>query len=360
MGGALEGIRIVEFVGIGPAPFAGMMLADMGADVIRIDHPRSREPVPDPITGRGRPTVAADLKDPADLAGIRALIDRADAVIEGFRPGVMERLGLSPDFLIERNPRLVVARMTGWGQDGPAAQRAGHDINYIAVTGALAAIGPSERPVPPLNLVGDYGGGALYLVAGLLAALIAANRTGHGQVVDVAMCDGALSLLSFFFEMASIGGLRMERESNMLDGGAPYYGVYRCADGQDVAVGAIEPQFRAALCTGLGLDPTDFSGPDKPDLWPDQRARIAAAIATRPRAEWCAIFDGTDACVTPVLRMDEVAAEPHLRARSAMVDVGGVLQPAPAPRFSVTPSAIRSGREGNFALADAVAQWRAA
>jgi alpha-methylacyl-CoA racemase len=359
MGGALEGIRIVEFVGIGPAPFAGMMLADMGAEVIRIDHPRSRKPVPDPITGRGRPTVAADLKDPADLAGVRVLIDGADALIEGFRPGVLERLGLGPDLLLQSNPRLVVARMTGWGQDGPASQRAGHDINYISVTGALAAIGPTERPVPPLNLVGDYGGGALYLVAGLLAALIAAGRTGRGQVVDVAMCDGALSLLSFFFEMAAIGTLKMQRESNMLDGGAPYYGVYRCADGLDVAIGAIEPQFRAALCAGLELDPAEFGGPDAPDRWPDQRAKIAAAIAARPRAEWCAIFEDTDACLTPVLTMEEVASHPHLRARSAMVDAGGLLQPAPAPRFSVTPSAIRSKREGNVALADMVEQWHA-
>jgi len=356
--GALDGIRIVEFVGIGPAPFAGMMLADMGAEVVRIDHPQSRKPVPDPITGRGRPTVAADLKDPADLAAVRSLIDGADALIEGFRPGVMERLGLGPQVMLERNPRLAFARMTGWGQDGPAAMRAGHDINYIAVTGALAAIGPAERPVPPLNLVGDYGGGALYLVAGVLAALLAASRTGRGQVVDVAMCDGALSLLSFFFEMASIGELKMQRESNMLDGGAPYYGVYRCADGLDVAIGAIEPQFRAALCAGLGLDPAEFGGPDVPERWPDQRAKIAAAIATRTRAEWSAVFDGSDACLTPVLTMDEAAAEPHLRARGAMIEAGGLLQPAPAPRFSVTPSSIRSDREGSVPLADMVARWR--
>lgn len=355
--GALAGIRIVEFAGLGPVPFAAMMLADMGADIVRIDRPGAVAPIPDPITGRGRPRVDADLKNPEDLAAVQSLIDGADALLEGFRPGVMERLGLGPEPMIARNPKLVYARMTGWGQDGPYAALAGHDINYIAITGVLAAIGPQERSVPPLSLVGDYGGGALYLVAGVLAALLSAQRTGAGQVVDCAMCDGALSLTSFFHEMAAVGQWSERREANMLDGGAPYYGVFRCADGLDVAVGAIEPQFHALLCQGLGIDEAEMAGRQDPAQWPALRRKMAAAIAMQPRAHWLARLEHSDACFTPVGTMGEAAAHPHLRARGAMVEVDGLLQPAPAPRFLATPSAIRPEKRRSVSLEAAVVRW---
>lgn len=355
--GALSGFRIIEFAGLGPGPFAAMMLADMGADVVRIDRPGARPPINDPITGRGRPRVAADLKNPADVASVIDLISGADALIEGFRPGVMERLGLGPEPMIARNPKLVYARMTGWGQDGPLAAFAGHDINYIAITGALAAIGPAERPVPPLSLIGDYGGGALYLVAGVLAALLSASRTGEGQVVDCAMCDGAMSLMSFFFEMAADGQWQPKREANMLDGGAPYYGVYRCADGLDVTIGAIEPQFFAQLCDGLGIDQAEFAGRNDSAQWPALRERIAGAVVKRPRAEWLDRLGLSDACFAPVLTYEEAAGHPHLAARGALVAIDGLVQPAPAPRFSRTPSAIDNGRRAELSLMDALIRW---
>lgn len=355
--GALAGIRIVEFAGLGPVPFAAMMLADMGADIIRIDRPGAVPPIPDPITGRGRPRVDADLKNPDDLAAVQDLVAGADALLEGFRPGVMERLGLGPDAMLARNPRLVYARMTGWGQDGPYAPYAGHDINYIAITGALAAIGPADRAVPPLSIVGDYGGGALYLVAGVLAALLSAKATGQGQVVDCAMCDGALSLTSFFHEMAAAGQWRERREANMLDGGAPYYGVFRCADGLDVAVGAIEPQFHALLCAGLGIEEGEMAARDDPERWADLRAKIAAVIASQPRAHWLAHLEYSDACFTPVGTFSEAARHPHIAARGGMVEIDGVPQPAPAPRFSATPSCIRSEARRALTLEAAKAAW---
>jgi alpha-methylacyl-CoA racemase len=356
-GGALEGVRIVEFAGIGPAPFAAMLLADMGAEIVRVDRPGAKLMIPNHISGRGRPTVQADLKDADDVERVRALIDSADALIEGFRPGVMERLGLGPDLLIERNPRLVYARMTGWGQEGPLAPFAGHDINYIAITGALAAIGPSDRPVPPLNLVGDYGGGALYLVNGVLAGLLSAGRTGKGQVVDCAMCDGAVSLMSPFFEMAAAGRWKPEREANMLDGGAPYYGVYRCADGLDVAVGAIEPQFFAELCRGLGIEEAEMAGRNDQAQWPALREKLATVIASKPRAEWLERLEYGDACFTGVVTYEQAADNPHLAARGSVVEVAGLMQPAPAPRFLGTPSAIRSERREMLTLDQAAARW---
>jgi alpha-methylacyl-CoA racemase len=355
-GGALEGIRIVEFAGLGPAPFAAMLLADMGADVVRIDRPGAKPLIPDPITGRGRRRVEADLKDPDNLADVYTLIGGADALIEGFRPGVMERLGLAPNLLLERNPRLVYARMTGWGQEGPLAEFAGHDINFIAITGALAAIGPADSPVPPLNLVGDYGGGALYLTNGVLAALLSASRTGKGQVVDCAMCDGALSLMSFFFEMAAVKQWTPRRQANMLDGAAPYYGVYRCADGLDVAVGAIEPQFHAELCRGLGVDEAVMAGRDDPRQWPMLREKLAAMISTKPRAEWLNRLEHSDASFSPVLSYEEAAAHPHVRARGSMADVDGLMQPAPAPRFGGTPSSIQNHQE-SLTLGEAITRW---
>jgi alpha-methylacyl-CoA racemase len=356
-GGALEGVRIVEFGGLGPAPFAAMLLADMGADILRIDRPDAPVPVPDPITGRGRARLEANLKDPGDRDSVTTLIGRADVVIEGFRPGVMERLGLGPDDLHPLNPRLVYARMTGWGQDGPLSPFAGHDINYIAITGALAAVGPRERPVPPLSLIGDYGGGALYLVNGILAALLAAGRTGRGQIVDCAMCDGALSLMSFYYEMAADRQWVAERESNMLDGGAPFYGVYGCADGQFVAVGAIEPQFLASLCRGLGIDEAELEGIRDPECWPAIRLRLAEVIASRPRADWLERLELSDSCFSPVLGFHEAATHDHINARSSLVSVDGLLQPAPAPRFSGTPSSIRPERRREISLAQALDEW---
>ncbi len=356
-GGPLAGLRIVEFAGIGPGPFAAMLLADMGAELVRLDRPGGSDPYSRNVVARGRPTVTVDLKDPADLAGTLALLETADALIEGFRPGVMERLGLGPDVVLARNPRLVYGRMTGWGQDGPLAQSAGHDITYLAITGALAAIGPAEHPVPPLNLVGDYGGGSLYLVAGLLAGLLSAARTGQGQVVDAAICDGAASLMAMFSELASQGRWTDRREANLLDGGAPWYRTYACRDGRHIALGPLEPHFYALFrrLTGLDSDP-DFDRRDDPEAWPVLRRKLEALFAGRTRDEWCRLLEGTDACLAPVLTLTEAADHPHLAARQTFVTVDGTVQPAPAPRFSGTPSAIRPP-SGPLTLAEAVAHW---
>jgi alpha-methylacyl-CoA racemase len=355
--GALAGVRIIEFVGLGPAPFAAMLLADMGADIVRIDRPNAVQVVPDRVTGRSRPTLTADLKDASDVARVRQLASGADAVIEGFRPGVMERLGLGPDVLCEDNPRLVYGRMTGWGQTGPMSPYAGHDVNYIALTGALAAIGPAERSVPPLNLVGDYGGGALYLALGLLAGIISARTTGKGQVIDAAMVDGAASLMSLFVEMRAAGMWSDRREANMLDGGASYYGTYRCADGLEVAVGAIEPQFHAELLRHLGLSPAEFAGRMDPAEFGALRGRLAERIATRTRAEWLALLEHSDACFTPVLSLGEAPQHPHMAARATFVEHDGLMQPAPAPRFSGTPSRIFPERAGTLGFDEALARW---
>ncbi|GJD51370.1 Acetyl-CoA:oxalate CoA-transferase [Methylobacterium crusticola] len=356
--GPLAGLRVVEFAGIGPGPFAAMLLADMGAEVIRLDRPGGADPYSKLVVSRGRATVTANLKDPADVAATLELLDRADALIEGFRPGVMERLGLGPDTVLGRNPRLVYGRMTGWGQTGPLAQAAGHDITYIAVTGALAAIGPAAHPVPPLNLVGDYGGGSLYLVAGLLAALLSAGRTGRGQVVDCAICDGAASLMAMFCELSAQGRWSDRRAENLLDGGAPWYGTYACADGRHVALGALEPHFYARFRALVGLDADpDLDGREDPARWPLLRERLAALFRTRSRDAWCRLLEGSDACLAPVLTLSEAAAHPHLAARETFVTVEGTVQPAPAPRFSGTPSAI--GTPAPLAsLTAAVAAWR--
>ncbi|AWN49896.1 carnitine dehydratase [Methylobacterium terrae] len=356
-GGPLAGLRIVEFAGIGPGPFAAMLLADMGADLVRLDRPGGADPYSRNVVSRGRPTVTADLKDPADRAGTLALLEQADALIEGFRPGVMERLGLGPDAVLARNPRLVYGRMTGWGQDGPLARAAGHDITYLAVTGALAAIGPAGQPVPPLNLVGDYGGGALYLVTGLLAALLSAGRTGRGQVVDAAICDGAASLMAMFSELASQGRWTDRREANLLDGGAPWYRTYACSDGRHLAIGPLEPQFYALFrrLTGLDADP-DFDRRDDPAIWPLLTRKLETLFLGKPRDEWCRLLEGTDACVAPVLTLGEAASHPHLAARRTFVTVDGIDQPAPAPRFSGTPSGIRPP-SSPLTLAEAIRHW---
>ena len=341
--GPLRGVRIVEFAGLGPAPFACMLLADMGAEVVRIDRPGAAAGDPRDLIGRGRTNVALDLKDPQAVEQALDLLAHADALVEGFRPGVMERPGRGPDAVAARNPALVYGRMTGWGQDGPLALAAGHDINYIAITGALAAIGEAGRgPVPPLNLVGDYGGGSLYLAMGLLGAMLEARSTGRGQVVDAAICDGALSLMSLAQTQRLREQLREERGSNMLDGGAPYYGTYKTSDAAYVSLGPIEPRFFAILCEKLGMPAEWHQAQNDRSRWPALRAVIGAAIARRTRQEWCDLLDGTDVCFAPVLTLGEAASHPHIRARGGFVELQGVQHVAPAPRFSRTPSAARA------------------
>jgi alpha-methylacyl-CoA racemase len=343
--GALQGLRVVELGGIGPAPHAAMLLADLGADVVRIERPAGGLTLGDPardVVLRGRRSVHADLRDPDDLADVLALLDAADVIIDPFRPGVTDRLGLGPDALTERNPRLVYARMTGWGADGPLSQRAGHDLNYLSLTGVLHAIGSDEQPSVPLNVVGDYGGGSLYLVVGVLAALFERERSERGQVVDAAIVDGVVSLAQLIWSMRGQGLWQDRRRSNLLDGGAPFYDTYACADGGHVAVGAIEPQFYAALLEGLGLADEDLPGQFDLAGWPRLRARLVEVFAARTRDEWAEVFAGTDACVTPVLTFDEAPGHPHLAARGAIVEVDGLRQAAPAPRLSRTPATAGS------------------
>ena len=338
--GPLKGVRVIEFAGIGPGPFACMMLADMGAEVITLDRVGARKNLKS-VAGRGRKVVELDLKDKASIAKVLDLLANADALIEGFRPGVMERLGLGPDVVLARNPRLVYGRMTGWGQSGPLALAAGHDINYISVTGALAAIGGKDKPVPPLNLVGDFGGGALYVVVGVLAALLEAGKSGKGQVVDAAMCDGAASLMSMFFDMTVAGRWKEERESNMLDGGAHFYGVYECKDGKFVSIGSIEPQFYALLRKLANLTDADYDAQMEAKGWPSLKEKLNKVFKSKTRDEWCAIMEGSDVCFAPILTMSEATKHPHMTAREVFVNRHGVMQPAPAPRFSRTPSTIR-------------------
>ena len=354
--GPLAGLRVVEFAGIGPGPYAAMLLADMGADVVRIDRPGATRRAND-VTLRGRRIVPLDLKQPADIAAARDLVDRAEVLIEGFRPGVMERLGLGPEEALARNPRLVYGRMTGWGQSGPLAPWAGHDIDYIAITGALAAIGPQQgKPVPPLNLVGDFGGGSLYLVTGILAAVMSARQTGQGQVVDCASSDCVVHMLSMFHGMLASGTWSTARGTNLLDGGAPYYTTYECADGKHIAVGALEPQFYATLRAKAGLTGPEFDEQRDKAQWPDQHARAAAIFRTKTRDEWAAILEGSDACAAPVLTMTEAPAHPHLKARDAFVTIDGVVQSAPAPRFSGTPTEAGPPSPA-VSAAEAIAGW---
>jgi alpha-methylacyl-CoA racemase len=341
MPGPLAGYRILEFAGIGPGPFCGMVLADLGAEVVRIDRTEGPAGTRQDFVGRGRRSLALDLKRHEAIAAALHLIERADALIEGFRPGVMERLGLGPEACHARNPRLVYGRMTGWGQEGPLAQSAGHDINYIGLTGALWAIGrPGERPVPPLNLVGDYGGGGMLLALGVLAALLEAQRSGRGQVVDAAMVDGAALLMAPIYAMKARGRWGPERGANYLDGAAVFYDTYACADGRWLAVGPIEPQFWAEMLRLLALDPKRFEQRMEPAHWPALKAELAAVFATRTRDDWVAVFEGTDACVSAVLDMDEAPLHPHNAARGTFVVRDGAVQPAPAPRFSRTQGEI--------------------
>lgn len=345
-GGPLAGLRVVEMAGIGPAPYACLLLAELGADVLRVDRPGGSGPLAGPTSGlnRSRPCVAVDLKAADGPAVVLRLVERADVLIEGLRPGVMERLGLGPQPCLARNPRLVYGRMTGWGQTGPRAHEVGHDITYAAITGALHAVGPAHEPLPPVNLVADFGGGSMFLLLGVLSALYARQRSGAGQVVDAAMVDGAASLLTMVYAMLGEGLWSDARAANLLDGGCPYYRTYQCADGEFVAVGPLEPPFYAQLVDGLGLTGHEVAGhrlpagQDDRASWPELTRLFAERFGTRARNEWVATFAGTDACVAPVCTLTEAPDDPHLAARGVFTEVGGVRQPRVAPRFSATPT----------------------
>jgi alpha-methylacyl-CoA racemase len=338
--GPLSNVKVLEFAGIGPGPFCGMLLSDLGADVVRVDRKGPGRASPADITARGRRSVALDLKSPAAVEACLKLMEPADAVFEGFRPGVMERLGLGPDVALGRNPRLVYGRMTGWGQTGPFSRAAGHDMNYIAISGALSAIGTRDKPIPPLNLVGDFGGGALYLAFGLLAGVIHARASGQGQVIDCAMTDGAASLMAMFYGFKAAGMWRDGRRANLLDGGAHFYDTYQCADGRWISIGSIEPQFYALLLEKTGINDPDFKSQMDREAWPALREKLSRVIAAKTRDEWCEIMDATDVCFAPVLDLGEAPKHPHNVARRTFVEVAGVTQPAPAPRFSATPGKI--------------------
>jgi alpha-methylacyl-CoA racemase len=351
--GPLSDLTVVEFAGLGPGPYAAMLLADMGATVIRIERLDAPPASAAAISQRGRAQrYAADLKNPEDLAAVRKLLLTADALIEGFRPGTMERLGLGPDSLRKENPRLVYGRVTGWGQTGPLKFTAGHDINFISITGALAAIGPSERPMAPLNLIGDFAGGSMFLVSGMLAAVMAARRTGHGQVVDAAMCDGVVSLMTIVHEMVAHGEWVEEREANIFDGGAPYYGIFECADGKHLSVGPIEEPFFVRLCNAIGLPPP----PDREDKarWPALRSMLESIFKTRTRDEWAALLEQGDHCVSPVLGISEAPRHAHLAARGCFIELDGVIQAGLAPRFSRDETQPRSGAREAVPIAGAV------
>lgn len=339
--GPLQGVRVLEFAGLGPVPFCGMLLSDLGAQVVRIARPGATTQPFDSVLTRGRVTLSLDLKQNVSVEVSRALSKRADILIEGYRPGVMEQLGLGPDLLLKENPTLVYGRMTGWGQHGPNSNAAGHDINYIALSGALHAVGDSNKPIAPLNLVGDFGGGALYLAMGVLAALLNARATGGGQVVDCAMTDGAASLMSMMFSLRGNGGWQEQRRANLLDGGAPFYDTYRCADDKWICIGALEPQFFAELLRRLHIPASEFPNQMDRECWSAMRARFEQIFLSQPQAHWCERLENTDACFAPVLPMSEAIHHPHNVARGTFVDHLGIVQPAPAPHFSRTPSAIQ-------------------
>jgi alpha-methylacyl-CoA racemase len=361
--GPLDGIRVVELAGIGPGPMCAMLLADLGADVVRVDRLEAvdlglEQARQYNLLNRGRRSVSIDIKKPEGRDAVLRLVDGADALIEGFRPGVMEKLGLGPDTCLARNPRLVYGRMTGWGQEGPLAHAAGHDINYIALSGALHAIGNrGGPPVPPLNLVGDFGGGAMYLAFGVCAGIVHAQRTGQGQVVDAAMTDGASSLMTAIYGLFGAGSFTNDRGTNVLDSGAHYYGVYETSDGRYVSVGSLEGKFYAELLEKLGLADDELPDRQEPAKWEGYQRRLADLFATKTRDEWCALMEGSDVCFAPVLDLDEAPRHPHNAARGTFVDYDGVVQPAPAPRFSATPGAIQRppadrGEHTDEALAD--------
>ena len=342
--GPLSGYTVLELAGIGPGPFCGMMLADMGADVIRIDRMGGPATRSKDVLNRNRRSIALDLKHPDAVATVLRMCGKADAIFEGFRPGVTERLGLGPDACMARNQKLVYGRMTGWGQDGPMAQAAGHDINYIALSGALHAIGPKGgKPVPPLNLVGDFGGGGMLLAFGIVCALLEAQKSGKGQVIDAAMVDGAATLMAMFFTMQASGGWREQRGSNLLDGGAHFYDTYETSDGKHVAIGSIEPQFYAELLQKTGVDAERFKPQMNAAEWPALKEELARVFKTKSRDEWRAIMEGSDVCFAPVLSLSEAPAHPHNASRKTFVELDGVVQPSPSPRFSRTEAELRHG-----------------
>lgn len=353
--GPLQGVRVLEFAGLGPAPFCGMLLSDLGAQVLRISRPNAPAQPFDAILDRGRATLTVDLKQSVGVETCRALSKSADVLIEGFRPGVLEKLGLGPDVLLQDNPKLIYGRMTGWGQYGPNAHTAGHDINYIALSGALHSVGDASKPTPPLNLVGDFGGGALYLAMGVLAALLNARSTGVGQVVDAAMTDGAASLMSMMFAMRASGDWREQRHANLLDGGAPFYDTYRCADDKWICVGALEIQFFTVLLNKLGIAVSDYPNHWDPACWPGMRARFEKIFQSQPQAHWCELLVNSDACFAPVLPMSEAINHPHNVARSTFTTHSGIVQPAPAPRFSRTKTTIQ---ESTSVDANTLRAWR--
>jgi alpha-methylacyl-CoA racemase len=367
MPGPLTGIKVIEMVGLGPCPFAAMMLADMGAEVIRIDRktrPGTDNPFPMlgtkfDVMARGRRSLALDLKKPEARDLVLTLTEQADILIEGFRPGVMERLGLGPDACLARNPKLVFGRITGWGQSGPLSQAAGHDLNYIALSGMLHAMGRADAPPsPPLNLVGDFGGGAMMLAFGVVCAALEAKTSGKGQVVDAAMTDGSSLLGAMIYGLRAFGSWSDQREANMLDGGAPFYDTYACLDGKFLSVGAIEPQFYAQMLAITGASDPDFAKQWSQKRWPELKMKFAALFATRTRDDWCALLEGTDACVAPVLDMAEAPAHPHNAARGTFIEIDGVTQPAPAPRFSRTqPTAGQAAAAPGQHSAAVLADW---
>ena len=343
--GPLQGIKVIEMAGIGPAPFAGMMLADMGAEVILVERKASlnKTSIPD-ANRRGKKSIVLNLKTPEDIETLLKMVEKADVLLEGFRPNVMERLGIGPDVCLTRNPRLIYGRMTGWGQTGPLAQAAGHDINYISLTGVLHAIGRADsNPVPPLNLVGDYGGGAMFLVTGILAALLESKTSGKGQVIDAAMTDGSALLMSIFNTLDATGIWSPKRASNWLDSGTHYYDTYETKDGKFVSIGSIEPQFYALLLEKTGLDPQEFAAQNNPNKWPEYKEKMIEIFKSKTRDEWCEIMEGTDVCFAPVLDYKEAQKHPHNIARKTYIEVDHITQPAPAPRFSRTASEVQSG-----------------
>lgn len=345
--GPLKGLKVVEMNAIGPVPLAGMLLADMGADVVVVDKANDPWHLPNDVLRRGKRAIVVDLKSSQGISVARDLIDRADILIEGFRPGVMERLGIGPDDCMERNPKLIYGRMTGWGQSGTLSQAAGHDINYIALTGALNAIGRADsNPVPPLNLVGDSAGGTMFLIMGVLAALHESKLSGQGQVVDAAITEGTANLMSLFYSMHGAGTWRTQRASNLLDSAAHFYDTYETKEGGYISLGAIEPHFYALMKEKMGLDEALFSTQNDPTKWPQQKAKIAEIVKTKTRDQWCEIMQGTDACFAPVLDYMEAPEHPHMQARQAYIEIDGKVQPAPAPRFSRTPSQVEKRAEG--------------
>ena len=363
MTGPLSGVKVVELAGIGPGPFTAMLLSDMGADVLHIDRPesvaRGGDPGAVPVMDRGRRSVAIDLKNADGVETVLRLVERADALTEGFRPGVTERLGIGPDVCLARNPRLVYGRMTGWGQDGPMAHAAGHDINYISLAGALAHFGRAGgKPTPPINLIGDFGGGGMFLAFGVVCALFEAQRSGKGQVVDAAMVDGTAILMSMFWGLRSIGAFSEELGTNVLDTGAPCYDTYETSDGKFISLGSLEPQFYAELMERTGLGSEGLPAQMDRDGWPVLRERFTELFKSKTRDEWCEILEGSDACFAPVLPLSEAAEHPHIKARGTIVEHNGLVQPAPAPRFSRTPGSIqRPGPKAGQHTDEALADW---